>query len=367
MHQTTLIDEGRFVSRELRKLVRYNQRGTNMTLHNRIRTGLLSVVALSVALVVVVSTPLALAQSSTTRQRNNTNNSAMKVSPLRTDVIIRPGEMRKVTVSVQNVTTKPMTLKAIENDFVAGDNENGIPDIILDEDKYAPTHSLKRFMAPLPIITVPPGERQTVEVAISVPENAQAGGYYGAIRFAPASTDGENNVAVSGSVASLVLLTVPGNTVESLQLTNFDIRQDKKTAKRLASPENVDVLLRLENKGNIHVAPFGSINVQKNGKLVYSAKLNDIKPRGVILPDSARKWTVPIKGLDKFGKYEISATLGYGGSGDTIEVKKSIWIIPTLYIVIAILAIAVLIILIVAIVFSLRAYKRRILRRARRR
>lgn len=307
------------------------------------------------------------AQSSTTRERSNSNvSNAMKVSPLRTDVVIRPGEMRKVTVVVQNVTTKVLTLKPIENDFIAGD-ENGVPDIILDEDKYAPTHSLKRFMTPLPLITVQPGERQVVEVPITVPATAQAGGYYGAVRFAPASTTSGNNVNVSGSVASLILLTVPGNTVESLQLTDFTIRQDKKEVSRLSSPDNVDVLVRLDNKGNVHVAPFGSINVQKDGKLIYSAKINDLKPAGVILPDSSRKWSIPVEKLGKFGKYEISATLGYGGSGETIEVKKTIWIIPGAYIFFAIVAIAALIILIVLIIIGLRAYKRKILRGARRR
>jgi len=328
------------------------------------------VIAAVCSLMVLVGYAPVFGQANTTRDKDkntSTSSSAMKVSPLRTDVIIRPGETRKVNITVQNVTTRPLTLKPIENDFIAGDNENGIPDIILDEDKFAPTHSLKRFMAPLPNVVVQPGERQTVEVQITVPSTAQAGGYYGALRFAPIGSGNDKNINVSGSVASLILLTVPGNTVESLQLTNFDIRQDRKTVSRLSSPDKVDVLLRLENKGNVHVSPFGSVNVQKGGKLIYSAKVNDIKPAGVILPDSARKWSVPIKKLGKFGKYEISATLGYGGSGDTIEVKKTIWIIPGAYIFFAILAFALLIILIVSIVLGLRAYKRRILRGVRRR
>lgn len=309
------------------------------------------------------------AQSSTTKNQNaNTGSSSvLKVSPLRSDAIIRPGESRNVPVTIQNVTTKPLTMRVIANDFIAGDSENGVPDIILDENKFAPTHSLKRFMQKPDVVSVEPGATQTVEVAVKVPANAQAGGYYGAIRFAPAGPNGEANVNVTGSVASLILLTVPGNTVESLQLSNFDIRQDKKSVSRLTSPDDVDVLVRLENKGNVHVSPFGSINVQKDGKLVYSAKVNDVKPAGVILPDSARKWSIPIEKLGKFGKYEISATLGYGGGGETIEVKKTIWIVPGAYIFFAILAMAVLIVVIVLIILGLRAYKRKILRSARRR
>lgn len=324
----------------------------------------------AIALAVVVHTGTVFAQSSTEQRTSNdsrTSTSALKVSPLRTDIVIRPGETRKVSVTVQNVTTKPLTLKPIENDFVAGDSESGVPDIILDENKFAPTHSLKRFMQPLSVIAVQPGQSQVVEVSIKIPATAQAGGYYGAIRFAPANANGDSNVNVTGSVASLILLTVPGNTVESLQLTDFDIRQDKKTVSRLSNPENVDVLVRLENKGNVHVSPFGSVNVQKDGKAIYSAEINNIKPAGVILPDSSRKWSIPIEKLGTFGKYEISATLGYGGGGETINVKKTIWIIPGAYIFFAILAVALLIVLIVFIVLGLRAYKRKILRGARRR
>lgn len=326
-------------------------------------------IAFTVLVAMVVSSGAVFAQSSTQRpgSNNSGSTSALKVSPLRTDIVIRPGETRNVQVNVQNVTTKPLSLKPIANDFVAGDSESGVPDIILDEDKFAPTHSLKRFMQPLSTIAVAPGELKTVDIQIKVPADAQAGGYYGALRFAPVSASGDANVNVSGSVASLILLTVPGNIVESLQLTNFDVRQNKKAVSRLSSSDNVDVLVRLENKGNVHVSPFGSINVQKGGKAVYSAKINDIKPAGVILPDSSRKWSIPIEKLGKFGKYEISATLGYGGSGETINVKKTIWIIPGAYIFFAILAFALLIVMIVLIVLGLQAYKRKILRGARRR
>lgn len=292
---------------------------------------------------------------------------SLKISPLRTDISIRQGETRNVTVYIQNLTQSAVTLKPINNDFIAGNKEDGTPDIILNENESAPTHSLKKFMQPIPNVTLAPGERKAVDVPIVVPQNAQAGGYFGAIRFIPALADGSGSVSVSGSVASLILLTVPGNFVENLTLKQFAIQQKGKTAGRFSSPKNIEVLLRLENKGNVQIAPRGDIFVQKGDKVIYTTKVNDVKPAGMVLPDSVRKWNVPVEKMGNFGKYKITAVVSYGDSNKTISTEQTIWIIPSIYIIGAVVAILLLIGLIFAIVRALQAYKRRILRGARRR
>lgn len=291
---------------------------------------------------------------------------SLKISPLRTDRTIKPGQSDKVTVYVQNLTRSTITLKAINNDFIAGNREDGTPDIILDENEYAPTHSLKRFMEPLPNVTVAPGERKSVEVIINVPQTAQAGGYFGAIRFAP--TDGSGNgVNVSGSIASLILVTVPGNIIESLQIKQFGVEQNGKIAGRFSNSKDLNVRLRLENKGNVQIAPFGEVFVQKGDKIIHQAKINDIKPAGVVLPDSVRKWDVPLKNIGSFGKYKITAVVSYGGNNQTMTTEQTIWIVPTVFIIGAIIALIIIIGLIALIVTALKAYKRKILRGVRRR
>jgi hypothetical protein len=180
-------------------------------------------------------------------------------------------------------------------------------------------------------------------------------------------SNGSASVNVNGSVSSLILLTVPGNLIENLQLNNFDIEQNKKSVGRLSSPENVSVLIRMQNKGNVQVAPYGDIYVQKGKKIIYTGKLNDSQPKGLVLPDSKRVWRIPIKNLDKFGKYKLSATIGYGGNGQTINIEKTFWIVPTAYILFAVGGVLGLIVLVTLVVMGLRAYKRRIMRHTRRR
>lgn len=290
---------------------------------------------------------------------------SMKISPLRTDITIEAGESGTVEVLVTNISDDAVILRAIANDFVAGD-EKGTPSIILDENSYAPSHSLKRFMKPIENITLGPGETRKVEVQIEVPADAMAGGYYGVIRFAPATASGQP-VDLNASVASLILLRVPGPVVEELALTNFDIRQNGSSGSNFRTPDNLELLLRFENKGNVHVAPFGQIVVQKGKEVIYDYKFNQKDPKGEVLPNSARRWEVPLENLGKFGKYKIIGTFGYGTQGQTINVEKTIWIIPTLYILGAVGGLLLLIAIIVGIWLFLRSYKRRILRSARRR
>jgi hypothetical protein len=344
----------------------YNYAGKGLIMRLKIngRGALLIIVIAVVMLTFLTAIPKIFAQTSTNDTGSGNN---LKLSPLRTDVQIRPGESRNIPIFVENLESKPVILKPIENDFIAGDEENGSPSIILDENEFAPTHSLKRFMIPLEPITLQAGERREVKVTINVPATAQAGGYYGALRFAPLNPDGSEIVNVSGSVASLILLTVPGNLVESLQLTDFDIRQDGEPKSRLSSPEGVTVTMKLENKGNVHVAPFGTVLVIKDGEEVFNGKVNNIKPAGVVLPDSVRQYEIPIENLENFGNYTFKLVAGYGTNGQTIEIEKSVWIIPTLYIILAIGGLIVLLILITIITMALKAYKRKILRGSRRR
>jgi hypothetical protein len=295
---------------------------------------------------------------------NNAN--TLKISPVRTDLTVKPGESAKVSVYVTNVTTAPILLKPIENDFVAGD-EKGTPSIILDENSYAPTHSLKRFMKPIQDVQVAAGATQQVDVTVSVPKDAQAGGYFGALRFTPASNDGSRSVNLSASVASLILMTVPGDLLEILDMTNFDVQQDGGAATNFRSGKDLELLMRFKNAGNVQSAPFGQINVLKSGKTVYSYNFNGNDPKETILPDSARKWTIPLKNIGNFGKYTIKGNFTYGTKSQSIDIEKTIWIVPTLYIVIGASLLIGLIALILFIVLFLKSYKKRILRKSRRR
>src|SRR6218665_1085145 len=165
-----------------------------------VKSGVLSNVRRVMILLTVLPMVITLLASPNLFAQQTVNNSAntLKVSPVRTDVEIPAGTTKSVEVIITNLTSTPITVHPIENDFVAGD-ERGTPSLILDENQYAPTHSLKRFMTPLTNVTVPANEAAVVNVVITVPATAQAGGYFGALRFAPVSPDGGGQVNLSAS------------------------------------------------------------------------------------------------------------------------------------------------------------------------
>jgi len=284
----------------------------------------------------------------------------LKISPVRSDITVKQGDSRTLKVTVTNQSSEEVLIHPVQNDFIAGD-ERGTPALILDENKYAPTHSLKRFMKPLADFTVPANGSKTVDVVVQVPADAQAGGYFGAIRFMPSDPESGGQVNLSTSVASLILLTAPGPTVEKLELTNFEIQQNGKSGTFFTSPKDIQVSARFRNDGNVQLGPFGKISVTNGDKVVYTVDFNNNDPREMTLPDSARRWDIPLKKLEDFGHYKVNATFSYGTENKTIEIEQSFWVVPTGIIIAIIGSIVGLIVLISAIWFFLRGYKRRIL------
>lgn len=320
-----------------------------MFIKQRVQINVRLVAAL--VLTAAIATVAVLGVHSASALENTAN--TLKVSPVRSDVEVKPGESKIVKTIVTNLTDGDITVRPIQNDFVAGD-ERGTPALVLDADKFAPTHSLKRFMAPLSDVTIPAKQAKMIEVTITVPKDAQAGGYFGAVRFAPTTPDDGGQVNMSASVASLILLTVPGDTVEKLNLTNFDIQQGDKVGTNFRTAKDLTATVRFENKGNVQVGPFGKLSVKKGKSVVYEADFNNSTPRDVILPDSARRWDVPLNDIGTFGKYTVIATFTYGATNQTIEVSKSFWVIPQSVIIMAIIAVILIIAAFVGAWFYLR-------------
>lgn len=318
---------------------------------------------ISARLLMVVGAAIALLVGPQTAFAQSTNNSTntLKISPVRRDVEVKPGETKAFQTTVTNLTDSDITVRAIENDFIAGD-ERGTPALILDETKYAPSHSLKRYMQPIPNVTIPAKKTKVVEVVVAMPKDAKAGGYFGAIRFAPVTTEDGGQVNLNASVASLLLVTVPGKVTEKLTLTDFEVQQNGKTGELFGSPDNLQVSARFKNEGGIQEGPFGKVSVLKDDKVVYETDFNNKDPRDMVLPDSARRWDIPLSKIGNFGHYTVNATFTYGKNNQTIQVTKSLWVIPQMVVIGAIVGLLLLIGLIVGIVLFLKGYKRRVLR-----
>ena len=259
-----------------------------------------------------------------------------RLSPVRIDATVEKGRSVTESVSVTNVNNYQITAKAIINEFIASNDESGSPAVILDNSQPAPANSFRGITSTIPDVTIDAGKTATVPVTITIPQNANSGGYYGAVRFVSANTANGNSVTLSASVGTIFLITVPGKLTEQLQLVDFSAAQNGSTASFFTNSKNLQMITRLQNTGNIHLAPNGKINITNSGgKIVETLDFNNTNPRGEVLPSTTRKYTYNIKNQDLFGRYSATAYLGYGTLGQVLTVKTSFWVIPLWVIVVA--------------------------------
>ncbi len=292
----------------------------------------------------------------------------LKVSPVHTDLTIPAGISKTVDVYITNVTSQTTTFQVTINDFQASGDESGNPALLLKDNQSAPTHSLRQFVPKLSNVTLKPNEQQDIKVPISIPATASAGGYFGAVRFAASnSTTGNQNVALSASVASLILVKVPGDYKEVMSIASIDTRVKDKIHSIFTSNKGINGVVRFQNSGDIQEIPFGKMTVTNfRGKTVYTTEVNSGETAGNVLPTSIRKFTVPFGNISSFGKYTVRGDFGYG-KGQTLTATTSFYVIPVPVIITLVVLVLLIIVAVIEVPRLLKRYNRRVLRRAGRR
>lgn len=311
--------------------------------------------------------PVSAATTTTTKTQTATGaGNGIKISPVHSDLTINPGSSATLDVYVTNVTGQAATFQVLANDFIASGDESGNPAVILNPNQAAPSHGLKQYISPINNITLQPQETKDVKVIINMPNNIAAGGYYGAIRVAPAtsSTVSNKNITLSASVASLVLVKVPGDIKEQVSIASFDARDGDKSRSIFTSNKNVNAVVRFQNEGNIQEQPFGKITVKDiRGHQVGEYEINTAEPKGNVLPDSIRKFSVQVKGLSSFGRYTMTGNFGYA-NGQLLSATSTFYIIPIPVIVFLIILAVLILVAIFEVPRLIKSYNRRVLRRA---
>lgn len=284
------------------------------------RKSLLSLLGVFLAATFIAASPVYAQQSSS---------NGFLVSPVREELVVDQGKSETVELTVENATNAAMTAKAIVNDFEPSTDESGQPRILLDENASVSGNSFKTIVSPISNFTLGPRERKTVPVRITVPANASSGGYYGAIRFINDAGGQDNNVALAASVGTIFLVTVPGDVKESLELVEFTAAKDGSTGRFFVGTGQISLITRLRNTGNVHVKPFGRVQVaDRSGKVIEDYEFNLTEPRANVLPNSTRKFEDKLTKSYGFGKYTATANLGYGDGGNLITAKTTFWVVP---------------------------------------
>ena len=295
--------------------------------------------------------------------RAQESGSGLSISPTRTELSIQPGKTDKVEVSIRNVTRGAIIAKPFISDFES-DDATGEPRLYTNTDKRN-SASINSYVSGLQDVPLAPGETKNLTYTVTIPNNAAPGGYYGAVtyRAVPANQTGPEGgeVALTANVASLVLIEVPGDITEQIQIDSIKALKDSKAGSFFTSKPNA-AAISIRNNGNSFSKPFGTVSITNmSNKEVHNYELNNATPRGNILPKTNRTFTDEIKNISKPGRYTITANISHGTGGEVITQKVSFWYIPVWLIV----AMAVLLLGLIAGVYLL--YRKQFAGRKKRR
>jgi len=280
----------------------------------------------------------------------------MVTSPLPINLVTEPGATVSAQLKIKNGGTETEDLEVGLMKFSAFGDE-GKPRVTDREpgDDYFDwvDFSDKNF-------TLKPGEWKTITAYITVPTSA-AFGYYYAVTFQRRNEDipgGPRSTKVIGATASLILLEVRvPNAIREVEVLEFS------TPKKIYEFLPTNFVVKLKNKGNVHVSPKGNIFIDHYGqKDVAILNINELK--GNVLPNSNRifdaewsdgfpyyeqqisnntvltdskgnpklklKWDFSQLMKLRWGKYTANMLLVYDdGTKDVpIEAKLDFWIIP---------------------------------------
>lgn len=292
----------------------------------RVGIARLTAVFAAVFIVGLSATHIVGAQSS--QSSSGLSGNGFRISPVRSELSVEKGKKGTIAITIENPTDFATTARPVVNDFIASDKEDGEPRLILDNNVASPKNSFKSLVGVMSDVSLGPREKKDISVVVSVPSDASAGGYYGAVRFVPTQTANGGNVTLTASVGTIVLVTVPGNLTQKLNLVQFGAVQNDKF-KGFITKGDVAIGARLKNAGDIHLQPFGKVAVKNMfGKTVKEYEINATSAN--VLPGSTRKYVDKIDNSRWFGRYTITANIGYAqGSGDLITAKASFWYVPT--------------------------------------
>lgn len=210
----------------------------------------------------------------------------ISISPLKFELNVSPASETSSVVKVTNDTGKAVTLYTTREDFVAGD-DSGTPTFVKPQNQGSDVFSLANWITiEDKNLTLAQGETREVKFSVKVPANAEPGGHYGAIFFAPAADKGQ--VAVIQRLGALILVEVPGEAKVSSNLEKFEVGTSsgsKFVTEDEFSTFPIAFSTRMKNDGNVHVKPVGKIElVDESGEVLKNVgKEALVSPQGAFI------------------------------------------------------------------------------------
>ncbi len=244
------------------------------------------------------------------------------LSPGKIELWMEPGEKITKVISITNRIGAEMNFKVVVEDFKGSyDAEN--PVVLMGGEKGP--YSLKNYLKPeISEFTLKYGERITIPVEISIPQNAEPGGLYGSalVETNPSkeqSAGKGTEVKVVSRLGALFLVRVKGNAFEQAGLKDF------RTEKFFYEKGPISFNVAMENKGSTHLVPYGIIEI----KNIFGKEVGKVEADPwFVMPDSVRTREIKWEKNWLFGRYEASLKVNRGYQDIIDEKTIYFWVLP---------------------------------------
>lgn len=262
--------------------------------------------------------------------------SALTISPVKVEVSGEPGQTLRGELELLNEQAEgKVFFSSFENFEPSGDS--GSPKFVGSDT------GLATWLQTENSVSVATGETVKVPYTITIPAEAEAGGYFAAIFWGEQDptvvTAGE--VAIGGKLGVLILLRVNGDIVEEAGITEFSTQDNDK----LKTGTPINFSYKFSNSGGDRVVPLGDITIS-NTFGGETAVISANGTEGSVLPGSARRFQatwgettgtstsgffsiVKQQATDfHFGIYTATLAVVYGATNQTATSEFMFVIIP---------------------------------------
>jgi hypothetical protein len=247
------------------------------------------------------------------------------VGPGRAEMVVQPGETVTTYISVANRISDNRTFEITVED-IAG-SASGEASVVLLGDEVGP-YTIKDYLTvPEKTFTLQLGERARLPISITIPPDAEPGGFYGSVLISTVRSD---EAAPTGQAArspiiarigTLFFVTVPGEVVMGGEVKDWSLLNKKWWYER--GP--IEFSIAYENTGSVHLNPYGELRI----KNLFGEEVGfvELEP-WFALPKSLRSRDIVWDRELLFGRYEATVAINRGYDDIVDERSLVFWVLP---------------------------------------
>lgn len=247
------------------------------------------------------------------------------VGPGRVEIEVKPGQTVTQMISIANRISDDRTFMLEVEDVAGSQNAERAVSFLGKEDGPYTIKNLVSFKESSFKLNL--GERARVPVTISVPADAEPGGYYGGVLVSTVQDKGDEGgegtarSPIVARIGTLFFITVPGDITREGQSKELTLTDKKFWYEK--GPINFALLY--ENTGSVHVNPYGELRIRNifNEEVAFV----ELEP-WFVLPKSLRTREFSWDREFLFGRYTATAYINRGYDDIVDELTVSFWVLP---------------------------------------